>query len=184
MISGTANNRCINVGGGNQLSFCSSSSFNSGVNSPSTSTNIQIRTYASNDNTCSNSPQVSYNLNTNCLSVSSTSSTSERCISTLTPWSNYGPGLLITTSRSQSVCQGGPTSADTWTFAPTGRCVTGQVGGNYIISACQGFAGGGSYTINYFTTNDCSGPPTRSQNVPLTGCTATPSGQFQGMHCM
>lgn len=179
MISGTVNNRCISVSGGNELSTCSAASFMAGA-SPS----LLIRTYASSDNTCSTAPMVSYNLNTACISGTRTSSTQQRCVSTTQPWANYGPGLLVTMSRSLNSCQGPATNADTWTFSPTGRCITGQDGGPYMISMCQNIGTGGFYTIRRFSTNDCSGAPTQTQNIALSGCAQSGAGQFTSTRCM
>jgi len=171
-------------GGTYQVAYCDTASWNTNVNSFLVKPNIYVRTYPATDPTCAGEPMFSYHISDECMATSARTSTRELCVSTLEPWAQYGPGLLVTGSTLLANCRGPPSNVDTWTFSPINKCITGQVGGPFVITACNNLAGRSFYTVAYYNNEQCQGAATSVSTMPLHECGLDLNGQFRGMTCI
>lgn len=135
-----------------------------------------------------------------CTFHSAALSVGSNCVSSATPFSNYGVGLLATRSHDQTSCS---LLSDVWTFTPINTCIS-KISANTTnaISAFSGITNtfsalngmgsyrligcdSASYTVQQFSTTDCSGNPASVSTSPLQTCTQNPSDQlWRGMQCI
>lgn len=181
MVSGTNQQICGRIAGGNEQVTTCDTSFNPNV--------ISIATFGA-GSTCSTSSTSSastYSFNAGCLQTGPSTSTQQRCISTTTPFAQYGAGLLFTWSNQNETCnQRSPIVANKWTFTPINRCISNVPGqAPYVITRCS--STDNTYTISQYGTNDflCSRNPVGPPNVQsLRQCVREPSGLFLGVVCV
>lgn len=127
--------------------------------------------------------------------------TSSNCLSSASPFSKYGPGLLMTRSRTLESCS---LLADFWTFTPTNTCISKAslnatsslpMFGGLVNSLAAVKSGMGSYkltscssdgiAISHYKSTDCSGKPASQATSPLQGCTQNPADLlYRGMQCI
>ena len=178
MVSGTNTQICGTIAGGNQQrTTCANNQ-------------ISITTFPRNS-ACSSSSSSgnanpSYTFRGGCLQTGPSTSTRQQCITTTTPFSQYGAGLLYTWSNDAPTCQRSPIFSNKWTLTPINRCISNIPGqAPYVITRCN--SANNTYTVAQFASSDifCTGAPTsRPNTVSIQQCVREPSGLFVGVRCV